>query len=66
VGLWSRGESLAMRSVGRGNARATRGWGESMRFDQGKFETYHLTCMVCGAPPGTTCLDEDYQELPQG
>jgi hypothetical protein len=36
-----------------------------MRFDRDKFETYHLTCMVCGAPPGTTCLDEDYQELPQ-
>jgi hypothetical protein len=34
-----------------------------MRFDQGKFETHHLTCMVCGALPGTTCLDEDYQEL---
>lgn len=36
-----------------------------MRFDQGKFETYHLTCMVCGVLPGTTCLDEDYRELPQ-
>jgi hypothetical protein len=36
-----------------------------MRFDRGRFETYHLTCMVCGALPGTTCLDEDYQELPQ-
>jgi hypothetical protein len=36
-----------------------------MRFDRGKFETYHLTCMVCGALPGTTCLDEDYQELAQ-
>lgn len=36
-----------------------------MRFDQDKFETHHLTCMVCGALPGTTCIDDDYQELPQ-
>ena len=26
--------------------------------------TYHLTCPVCGALPGTSCL-EDYQELEQ-
>lgn len=26
-------------------------------------ETYRLTCPVCGALPGTTCLDEEYQEL---
>jgi hypothetical protein len=25
-------------------------------------ETYHLTCPVCGALPGTSCI-EDYQEL---
>jgi hypothetical protein len=30
-----------------------------------RFEIHHLTCMVCGALPGTTCLDTDYQELPQ-
>lgn len=49
-----------------GNARTTAGrMGKIVRFDQGKFETYHLTCMVCGALPGTTCIDEDYQELPQ-
>ena len=34
-----------------------------MRVRGDGFETYHLTCMVCGALPGTTCLDEDYQEL---
>ena len=28
----------------------------------GKCETYHLTCPVCGALPGTSCL-EDYREL---
>jgi hypothetical protein len=28
----------------------------------GEFEIYHLTCPVCGALPGTSCL-EDYQEL---
>ena len=28
----------------------------------GEFETYHLTCPVCGALPGTSCL-EYYQEL---
>jgi hypothetical protein len=26
-------------------------------------ETHHLMCMVCGALPGTTCLDEDLREL---
>jgi hypothetical protein len=36
-----------------------------MRADQDKFETYHLTCPVCGALPGTTCIDSDYQELAQ-
>lgn len=25
-------------------------------------ETHHLMCMVCGALPGTTCLDEDMRE----
>jgi hypothetical protein len=25
-------------------------------------ETYYLTCPVCGALPGTSCI-EDYQEL---
>ena len=28
----------------------------------GEFETYHLTCPVCGALPGTSCM-EDFQEL---
>jgi hypothetical protein len=28
----------------------------------GESETYHLTCPVCGALPGTSCL-EDFQEL---
>jgi hypothetical protein len=41
------------------------GAGGIMRFGRGKFETYPLTCMVCGALPATTCRDEDYQELPQ-
>jgi hypothetical protein len=27
-----------------------------------EFETYYLTCPVCGALPGTSCI-EDYQEL---
>ena len=36
-----------------------------MRVDQDRFETYHLTCPVCGALPGTTCIDTDYQELTQ-
>ncbi len=36
-----------------------------MRVDQDRFETYHLTCPVCGALPGTTCIDTDYQELAQ-
>ena len=26
-------------------------------------ETHHLMCVVCGALPGTTCLDEDLREL---
>jgi hypothetical protein len=34
-----------------------------MRFRADGFEIYHLTCMVCGALPGTTCIDDDYQEL---
>jgi hypothetical protein len=35
-----------------------------MRSRQGEeFETYHLTCPVCCALPGTSCIDEDYQEL---
>lgn len=34
-----------------------------MRIRQDKFETHHLTCMVCGALPDTTCIDEEYQEL---
>ncbi len=36
-----------------------------MRVCQGNSETYHLTCMVCGALPGTTCIDSDYKELAQ-
>jgi hypothetical protein len=28
-------------------------------------ETHHLMCVVCGALPGTTCLDEDLRELEQ-
>jgi hypothetical protein len=34
-----------------------------MRFCADGFEIHHLTCMVCGALPGTTCIDDDYQEL---
>jgi hypothetical protein len=34
-----------------------------MRADRRRFETYHLMCQVCGALPGTTCIDDDYQEL---
>ena len=40
--------------------------GEIMWVDQGKSEVHHLTCMVCGALPGTTCIDSDYQELAPG
>ena len=36
-----------------------------MRVRQDKCETHHLTCMVCGALPGTTCIDDDYHELAQ-
>jgi hypothetical protein len=36
------------------------GGDQIMQVRQGKFETYHLTCMVRGALPGTTCLDTDY------
>jgi hypothetical protein len=28
---------------------------------QAHFETYHLTCMVCGALPGMTCVDGDQE-----
>src|SRR5882724_3311526 len=35
-----------------------------MRDRQGRhFETYHLTCPVCWALPGTSCIDEEYHEL---
>jgi hypothetical protein len=34
-----------------------------MRFRADGFEICHLTCMVCGALPGTTCIDDDYEEL---
>jgi hypothetical protein len=36
-----------------------------MRFRADGLEIHHLTCMVCGALPGTTCIDDDYQELAQ-
>lgn len=36
-----------------------------MRARQDESETHHLMCMVCGALPGTTCIDSDFQELPQ-
>lgn len=36
-----------------------------MRVDRDGFEIHHLICPVCGALPGTTCLDNDYQELAQ-
>jgi hypothetical protein len=36
-----------------------------VRASQDRFETHHLTCMVCGALPGTTCIDGDCQELEQ-
>ena len=32
---------------------------------QDKSETHHLVCMVCGAFPGTACIDRDFHELPQ-
>jgi len=34
-----------------------------MRFRADGFEIHDLTCMVCGALPGTTCIDDDFQEL---
>jgi hypothetical protein len=36
-----------------------------MRAGREQFETHHLTCMVCGAVPGTACVDTDFHELPQ-
>jgi hypothetical protein len=36
-----------------------------MRTRQDESETHHLNCMVCGALPGMTCIDSDFQELPQ-
>lgn len=30
-----------------------------------RFQIHHLTCPVCGALPGTTCIDENYRELPE-
>ncbi len=36
-----------------------------MRARKNEFETHHLTCLVCGALPGTACIDSDFQELPQ-
>jgi hypothetical protein len=40
-----------------------RGAGHENGEDSVAFETHHLMCMVCGALPGTTCLDEDLREL---
>lgn len=34
-----------------------------MGFGEDIYETHDLTCMVCGALPGTTCIDSDYQEI---
>jgi hypothetical protein len=36
-----------------------------MRARHDESETHHLMCMVCGALPGTTCIDSDFRELPQ-
>ena len=36
-----------------------------MRFGKQKFESSHLTCVVRGAVPGTSCIGDDYWELPQ-
>jgi hypothetical protein len=36
-----------------------------MRAQQDQFETHHLTCLVCGAVPGTACADREFQELPE-
>jgi hypothetical protein len=36
-----------------------------MRSQQDQFETHHLTCLVCGALPGTACVDSEFQELPE-
>jgi hypothetical protein len=35
------------------------------REDGPRFETHDLMCMVCGALPGTTCIDEDFADLQQ-
>jgi hypothetical protein len=35
--------------------------GMSMQDRPDKFEAYHLTCMVCGALPGVTCVDDDQE-----
>src|SRR6266496_4182269 len=32
-----------------------------MRDRADQFETYHLPCMVCGALPGITCVDDDQE-----
>ena len=34
-----------------------------MPFRQEEFETHHLTCPVCAALPGTTCVDSGIHEL---
>jgi hypothetical protein len=35
------------------------------RDQRDQFETHHLTCLVCGALPGTACVDRRFQELPE-
>ena len=32
-----------------------------MRDRADQFETHHLPCMVCGALPGITCVDDDQE-----
>ena len=36
-------------------------WRGSIQDHPDKFETHHLTCMVCGALPGITCVDDDQE-----
>ena len=36
-----------------------------MRAQHNECETHHLTYPVCGALPGTACVDSDFQELPE-
>lgn len=55
--------SCAEASAMLGPTNSGRSIGGIMRAQHDQFETHHLTCLVCGALPGTACVDRDFQEL---